>query len=94
MKKYTERFEVSFRSFIMSAVSAVLIVASVHAVPAPAMEVQAAVDYIKSHGRIVYNNGVSNNRNDDVVLFDASDIRMLNNRLEQLETRVERLRNR
>ena len=81
------------RNFIVGSLGAFLIVIATVKVNADAEGMETVQDIIKSHGRIVYDNGTSEDVTDDIIIFDATDIELLSDRLAQIEIRVEQLRN-
>ena len=83
----------SIRSFIIGSLGAFLIVIATAKVNADAEGMGTVQDIIKSHGRIAYDNGTREDGEDDIIIFDADDIELLNDRLEQIEIRVEQLKN-
>ena len=72
------------RNYIIAAVLAVAITFTISNVNVKANQ----ATNIKSNGRIIHDNKTPDNPADDVIIFDAEDLKTLETNLKDMETRI------
>lgn len=73
------------RNYMIAGVLAVGIVAGISNMTVKA---DPAATSMKSHGRIAYDNKTPDNTADDIIIFDADDLKLLETKLAGIETRI------